>query len=45
MNEFINSLKRLYEADKLSEEKISNLLKAKKINEEERLYILGKEGK
>lgn len=45
MNEFVNSLRRLYEANKLSEEKISNLVETKKITEKERLYILGKEGK
>lgn len=45
MNEFVNSLKRLYEANKLSEEKINNLVEMKKITKEECLYILGKDGK
>lgn len=45
MSEFINSLKRLYEAENVSKEKIDELFESKKITLEEHLYILGKEGK
>ena len=41
MNEFVESLKRLYDNKKVSKEKIDTLLKDKKINVEEHLYILG----
>lgn len=44
MGEFVKSLKRLYEAEKVSKEKIDELLKSKKITLEEHLYILGKDG-
>jgi len=45
MNEFVESLKRLYNAEKVSQLKIDELLKAKKITVEEHLYILGMEVK
>lgn len=40
MNQFVESLKRLYCADKLTAEKIINLFKSGKITDEERKYIL-----
>jgi hypothetical protein len=40
-NEFVESLKRLYDRQRLSKEKIDTLLKEKKITMEEHLYILG----
>lgn len=43
MNQFIESLKRLFEVEKVSEEKINNLYKKGTINEIDRNYILGKE--
>lgn len=45
MNEFVNSLKRLYDSEKISKEQIDMFLNNKKITVEEHLYILGKEGK
>ena len=43
MSEFVNSLKRLYESNKITKEKIEQMFKEKKINETEKQYILGKE--
>lgn len=40
MNQFVESLKRLYANKKVSEEKILNLCKNKKITEDEKNYIL-----
>ena len=45
MSEFIESLKRLCESEKVSKEKIDKLLDSQKITVEEHLYILGKENK
>lgn len=42
-NEFLASLKRLYNAGKLSEEQINNFFKLKKINKYELNFILGKD--
>ena len=42
MTEFIESLKRLYENGKITDEKIKRLLESKKISNEELNYI--KEG-
>ena len=39
-NTFIESLRRLYQSEKISEEKISALYKEGKITKEEELYIL-----
>ena len=43
MSEFVKSLRRLYETNKITKEKIEQLFKEKKINETEKQYILGKE--
>lgn len=40
MNQFIESMKRLYVNGKVNEEKILELCKNKKITEEEKNYIL-----
>lgn len=40
MNQFVESLKRLYKDGKVTEEKIVELYVSGKINEEEKLYIL-----
>lgn len=40
MNQFVESLKRLYKDMKVTEEKILELYESGKINEEEKLYIL-----
>ena len=40
MNQFVESLKRLYADKKVNEEKILDLCKNKKITEEEKKYIL-----
>ena len=40
MNQFVESLKRLYECDKVDEEKIIKLFNSGKVTEEEKLYIL-----
>jgi hypothetical protein len=40
MNQFVESLKRLYKYGKVTEEKIVELYVSGKINEEEKLYIL-----
>lgn len=40
MNQFVESLKRLYQSGKITEEKILELFKSKKITKEEKLYIL-----
>ena len=45
MSEFVESLKRLYDTEKVLKSKIDELLKAKKITVEEHLYILGTEVK
>ena len=42
MDLFIESMKRLYESQEVSESKIEELLKDKKITSAEHLYILGK---
>lgn len=44
MNTFVESLKRLYEKGKIPDLYINGYKKNKKITEEERLYILGKDG-
>lgn len=40
MNQFIESLRRLYQCGKISRETVVKLLNDKKITEEEKLYIL-----
>ena len=40
MNQFVESLKRLYKDGKVTEEKIVELYESGKINEEEKKYIL-----
>lgn len=40
MNQFVESMKRLYANKKVSEEKILDLCKNKKITEDEKNYIL-----
>lgn len=42
MNQFIESLRRLYQDEKISEEIVIKLYKDSKITEEEKLYILAK---
>lgn len=44
MNTFVESLKRLYQQGKVPEIYINGCQKNMKITEEERLYILGKDG-
>lgn len=41
---FAQSLKRLYQKEKVTLSKIEEFLKSKKITQEEYLYILGREG-
>jgi len=41
--EFVNSLKRLYEDKKITQEHIKKLLRFNKISKEEYEFILGKE--
>ena len=43
MNVFVESLKRLYKNNKIDIIKIDELFQSKKITEEEKDYILGKE--
>lgn len=40
MNQFVESLKRLYKDGKVTEEKIYELYESGKITEEEKMYIL-----
>lgn len=40
MNQFINSLARLYRSDKIDIKKIKELLNSKKINQQEYDYII-----
>lgn len=40
MNQFVESLKRLYQSGKLQEDKIAELFESGKISEEEMKYIL-----
>ena len=40
MNQFVESMKRLYKSEKINEEKIKLLCKSGKITEEEKKYIL-----
>lgn len=40
MSQFIESLARLYKADKIDEKKIKELLGSKKINQQEYDYII-----
>lgn len=42
MNQFVESMKRLYVNGKIMESKIVELFESKKISEEEKNYILGK---
>ena len=42
MNQFIESLRRLYQADKVSKETIIKIFNDGKITEEEKLYILAR---
>lgn len=39
MNQFVESLKRLYQSDKITEEKLIQLLASEKITQEEYSYI------
>lgn len=41
MNQFIESMKRLYDSKKVSEKKIIELFDNSKITEDEKKYILG----
>ena len=43
MNVFVESLKRLFENQRITMEKVEDLFKNKKINQEEFNYIIGKE--
>ena len=43
MNQLIESLKRLYESNKIAENKISEMCKKGIISEVDKNYILGKE--
>lgn len=40
MNQFVESLKRLYQNEKISVDKVNELFKNGKITEEEKRYIL-----
>lgn len=42
MNQFIESLRRLYQGDKIAEERIIKLFDDGKITVEEKLYILAR---
>ena len=42
MNQFVESLKRLYESNKINEQKVIELFKNNKITENEKEYILNK---
>ena len=42
MNQFIESLKRLYERNQINEQKVIELYKNNKITESEKAYILSK---
>lgn len=42
MNQFVESLKRLYERKQINEQKVIELYKNKKITESEKIYILNK---
>ena len=42
MNQFVESMKRLYVNGKVTELKVVELFESGKISKEERLYILGK---
>lgn len=42
MRQFVESLKRLYEQEKISLETIESLRLADKISEEEKMYVVGK---
>lgn len=44
MNQFVESLKRLFECNKLDENKVIELFNNGKITEEEKLYILAHMG-
>lgn len=41
MRQFVESVKRLYQNKKITKSKIVELFESKKINEEEKNYILG----
>ena len=43
MNQFIESLKRLYESGKITEDKIIDMCNKGTISNEDKKYILGKE--
>ena len=43
MNQFVESMKRLYKTNKINKEKLDVLLTSNKITKEEYDYILGKE--
>lgn len=40
MNQFVESLRRLYSAEKITKEKIESLFLSGKINIDEKIYIL-----
>lgn len=42
MNQFVESIKRLYVNDRITELKVVELYESKKITEEEKKYILSK---
>jgi hypothetical protein len=44
MNQFVESIKRLYDSGKVNEQKVIELFESGKISEEERDYILARKG-
>ena len=40
MNQFVESIRRLYKDGKVTEKKVLELFESKKISEEEKVYIL-----
>lgn len=44
MNQFVESIKRLYDSGKVNEQKVVELFESGKISEEERDYILARKG-
>lgn len=44
MNQFVESIKRLYDGGKVNEQKVVELFESKKISEEEKSYILARKG-
>lgn len=44
MNQFVESIKRLYDSGRVNEQKVIELFESGKISEEERDYILARKG-